>query len=175
MEIRRIPKIKGYRVFRETEWPQDADRFARFNLIYGWNGSGKTTLAGLFRHIQERTPLTQGEALFEIDDRRVSSTELDTSVLPEVRVFDCNAIKRTVLENPRGHLPPVYYLGEDSVERQEQIKQLRDARTSALERKAEHDQEQQAAEAALERFCTDRAREIKNLLTVLRWRALQQL
>jgi len=166
MEIRRIPRIKGHRVFRETEWPQDADRFARFNLIYGWNGSGKTTLAGLFRHIQKREPLAEGEAIFEIDDRRVSSAELDTAVLPQIRVFDCNQIKRTVLENPRGHLPPVYYLGEDSVERQEEIKQLREDQNTTLADKAKHDQNRQAAEAALKRFCADRAREIKNLLTV---------
>lgn len=87
MRVTKLGKIRGHRIFRDFHWPaQGLDEFGRFNLIYGWNGSGKTTLSNLFRHLQERRALTEGEVSFQIDDRQVTGKDLAAATLPEVRV-----------------------------------------------------------------------------------------
>jgi len=166
MQISRIPKIKGYRVFRDMAWPDDLHSFGKFNLIYGWNASGKTTLSTLFRHVQDREAVSEGDVRFEIDNRVVKGADFADAVMPEVRVFNAESVRKSVFEDPRGQLPPVYYLGEDSVEKQEYVKQLKLEHETANGEKVRHEEARKNAESNFERFCTDRAREIKNLLTV---------
>jgi AAA15 family ATPase/GTPase len=43
--------------------------FAQFNVIYGWNGSGKTTLSSLFEHLQAKSTISEGEVVFELDNK----------------------------------------------------------------------------------------------------------
>ena len=42
MKIKKIVKIKKYRIFRDFSWYGSLPEFKDYNLIYGWNGSGKT-------------------------------------------------------------------------------------------------------------------------------------
>jgi wobble nucleotide-excising tRNase len=93
MKITRIQRIKTYRVFRDFTWPSNGlPDFGRFNLIYGWNGAGKTTLSGLFRHLQEKESITDGDVQFLIDGNIVHGNALATSTLPQVRVFNRDTI-----------------------------------------------------------------------------------
>jgi len=54
MRLTKIKDIKGFRIFKDFEWPENLDDFARFNLIYGLNGSGKTTLTSIFSDLEHR-------------------------------------------------------------------------------------------------------------------------
>ncbi|WP_215397071.1 AAA family ATPase [Rheinheimera oceanensis] len=165
MQIKRITRIERYRIFRDFTWPEALPNFARFNLIYGWNGVGKTTLSGLFSYLQTKQIMPEGRVEWLIDQRIVSSTNIANEQTPAVRVFNRDTVARSVFESSQGSLPPVYYLGEDSAEKQAQIEQLQ-AKVIELEKqKTELAGRQSAAVKRFESFCADQARAIKNLLT----------
>jgi wobble nucleotide-excising tRNase len=163
MKVTRINKIKGHRVFRDFTWPASLQPFGQFNLIYGWNGSGKTTLSSLFRNLQTRGNVTEGEVEFEIDGAKVLGHELETARLPSVRVFNRDFIASTILE-AGGRMDPIYYFGEDSVEKQRQVEKLKDELDKAEKEVATARTEKSKAEEALDDFCINKARFIKELL-----------
>lgn len=164
MQITRINKINGYRVFRDFAWPADLLPFARFNLIYGWNGSGKTILASLFRHLQDRSAITEGDVEFKIDNARVSGRDLETAHLPDVRVFDRSSITSTILP-PGEQVDPIYYVGEESVEKQKQIVLLKDELKRAEAEVDKARSNKLLAETSLEEFCTGKATDIRGTLS----------
>ena len=166
MKIARIQRIKTHRVFRDFNWPSnELPNFSRFNLIYGLNGTGKTTISGLFRHLQGKEPITDGDIQFLIDERIVYGNALATSILPQVRVFNRDTVNRSIFESPHEQLSPIYIIGEDSTEKQRQIEQLKQRVAELAKAELEWDRKKSFAETSFETFCTDRAREIKNLLT----------
>jgi len=165
MKIRRITRIRNYRVFRDFTWPSDLPDFARFNLIYGWNATGKTVLSTLFRHLQKKVPIAEGDVQFLMDGTVVSGNGIATAVLPQVRVFNRDLVDRNIFEVPHQQLPPVYFFGEDSAEKQKQIEALKNDAADATRERQSWENKKLSAETEYEIFCTDRAREIKNLLT----------
>lgn len=166
MQITRFQKIKSHRIFRDFSWPVSGlPDFGKFNLIYGWNGSGKTTLSGLFRHLQDKTAIDEGEVTVVIDGRSITQDAIPNAALPQVRVFNRDTVNRNVFELAGEELPPVYYLGEDSIETQKQIEKLKGDQQENLLEIAVTQTEQRESQGDLERFCSDQAKAIKNLLT----------
>lgn len=163
MKVTRIGKIKGHRIFRDFAWPADLQPFAQFNLIYGWNGSGKTTLSSLFRNLQTRSAIAEGEVEFEIDGAKVTGNTLQIAQLPAVRVFNRDFIASTIL-SAAGQMDPIYYLGEDSVEKQKQVEKLKNDLGQAESEVAGARSEKSRADRALDDFCINKAKIIKELL-----------
>jgi wobble nucleotide-excising tRNase len=167
VKITKLQKVNGYRIFRNFSWPQTGlPEFGRFNVIYGWNGSGKSSLSNIFRHIQRRTPITEGNIEIVIDQTKVDGADFATAPLPEVRTFNRDTIDRNVFEIAGHQFPPVFFLGEDSVEKQKLIEKLN--KDLALENEAELRGNRRTTDAVsrYETFCADTAKAIKNLLTV---------
>ncbi|MBI4328127.1 MAG: AAA family ATPase [Chloroflexi bacterium] len=163
MKIDRISRIKGHRVFHAFTWPADLPEFARFNLIYGWNGSGKTTLSNLFAHLERRQPVLEGEVDFCINGNSCPGSTLGTAaVLPRVKVFNRAFIEATVLAMPQ-QLGPIYFMGQDSVEKQKKVEAL--TKTKQGEEAKLLSKTNTKATKALEDFCIQQARAIKNLLS----------
>lgn len=163
MMLLSLPRIKGYRVFRDYSWPDALHPFAKVNVIYGWNGSGKTTLSSLFEHIERRESLTKGDVTFQFAGGTVKGTELATAPMPAARVFNQQFVAKTISAVASG-VDHIYYFGEESIEKHAQMVQLRadlnNARSKvkvALDAKAN-------ADDALDKFCTDKARQVKELL-----------
>lgn len=167
MRVSRIQRIQSHRIFRDFIWPNSLEEFATFNLIYGWNGSGKTTLSNLFRCLQKRNlpDPAEGEIEYRIDNIAVTRVNLSTAVLPAIRVFNRDSVDRNVFEVPNHQLPPVYFIGEESVDKERRVLALkrRLGRVQAL--LVDWRSTREAAVGSFERFCTDQARQIKNLLT----------
>jgi len=163
VKVTRINKIREHRVFRDFTWPGNLQPFGQFNLIYGWNGSGKTTLSSLFRHLQTRSAVAEGDVEFEIDSAKVSGHDLETARLPSVRVFNRDFIASTILA-AGGRMDPIYYFGEDSVEKQKQVEKLKDELDRAEREVATARTEKSKAEKTLDEFCINKARVIKELL-----------
>ena len=163
MNVTRITKISAHRVFRDFTWLANLQPFGQFNLIYGWNGSGKTTLSSLFHHLQTRSAVAEGDVEFEIDGAKVSGRDLETARLPSVRVFNRDFIASTILA-AGGRMDAIYYFGEDSVEKQKQVEQLKDELDRAEKEVGAARTEKSKAEKGLDDFCINKAKVIKELL-----------
>lgn len=165
MKITRLSRMRGYRIYRDFTWPNNLPDFSRFNLIYGWNGAGKTTLSNLFRHLQEKKAVTEGEVRIRIDGNDVSGADIGSAVLPQIRVFNRDTINRSIFEQPNQSLPPVYFLGEDSAEKQQRIEHLKAEHQILLNERLLFDAKKKDQEKQFEQFRKDKAASIKALLT----------
>ncbi|QHE89215.1 AAA family ATPase [Hydrogenophaga sp. BPS33] len=167
MRIARLVKAHGYRIFRDFSWPATGlHDFSRYNVIYGWNGAGKTSLSTIFRHLQRKQPLSDGQVQVLVDQAVVNGADFGTTPLPALRVFNRDTVDRSVFESGGQQLPPVFFLGEDSVEKQKQIEELTIHLNAALEKAVKHRGDEATASTAYESFCSEEAKGIKNLLTV---------
>lgn len=164
--LTRINRLRGYRIFRDFAWPADLHDFGRYNVIYGWNGVGKTTLSTLFRHLQRREAVTEGTADFAFGTSQVLGSEMGDPAIPAFRVFNREFVGRSVFETSSGQLPPVYYFGEDSADKQRQIAELDEQRRVHREEQSRQSRLFDEATRALEAFCTDQAKVIRTMLTV---------
>jgi wobble nucleotide-excising tRNase len=158
-----LSRLRPYGIFRDFTWPNDLQPFARFNPIYGWNGTGKTTLAGLFRSLQDKTAITTGDVVFDIGDRQVKGSEIPETVLPAVRVFNRDSIAATVAAFC-GEIAPIYFFGQDSVEKQRQVEELKKGLGTDDAEAATAKSNQGAALKGLDDFCIARAKVIKEFL-----------
>lgn len=164
MRLDRIKKIRGHRIFNDFNWNATVEGFGRFNLIYGWNGSGKTTLSNIVRTLQTRKAV-DGEIAYEIGGKVIHGNSLEMATLPEVRVFNRDTVIRSVFETPgTSQLPPVFVFGEDSVELQRQVEELKGKLPGLQEVANKADSAAGDAERKITAFAASKAREIKNLL-----------
>jgi wobble nucleotide-excising tRNase len=165
MRITRVTKIRGHRVYRDFAWPNDLHPFGQFNLIYGWNGCGKTTLSSLLAHLQKQANVTEGDVCFEFDESRsCAGSAIASSNLPAVRVFNRDFINATI-SAVGDQVEPIYYLGEDSVEKQAHAAALKAQLREASETLAQTKSKKATAENQLDGFCINEARKIKEILT----------
>ncbi|HWA76037.1 MAG TPA: AAA family ATPase [Polyangiaceae bacterium] len=163
MKLTRIAKLR-HRVFRDFAWPSNLHAFGQFNVIYGWNGCGKTTLSSLLSLVEKRTALTEGELELEFDGTtKVTGADLATTPVPQVRVFNRDFINATLSQ--AGGIAPIYFLGEESVEKQTQVDQLKKDLAFANTELTAAQTEKTNAESKLDDFCKDKAKVIKELLT----------
>ena len=163
MKVSRINRIKGHRGFTDFTW-SSLDDFARFNLIYGWNGSGKTTLSNLFRHIEKREAILEGQIEFHIDGKPVLGNFLSVApALPRVRVFNRDFIGASVGVSSSS-LNPIFFLGTDSVEKQKVIEELKKQLLECTSNIATKEQAKRRADSGFDKFCIQSAKTVKELL-----------
>jgi wobble nucleotide-excising tRNase len=161
--LTRITKLR-HRVFRDFAWPNDLHTFAQFNVIYGWNGCGKTTLSSLLSLIEKKIALTEGEVEFEFGGTtKIAGVDLATKPVPQVRVFNRDFLTAT-LSSERG-IAPIYFLGQDSVEKQKEVDNLKNDLALANTAVTTATREKSNAESKLDDFCKDKAKVMKELLT----------
>lgn len=165
MKITRINKIKGHRVFTNFAWPNDLHDFGRFNLIYGWNGSGKTTLSNLFRHIERKEAINEGDVDFHINGNPHNGNTLAAAEgLPRIRVFNRDYVTTTVFTSQTS-LSPILFIGEGSVEKQKQIEALKTERDEENQKMNGQRDAKDRARDALDSFCIQQGKTIKELLS----------
>lgn len=167
MKLERFGKIRNHRIFRSFSWTNSLADFARFNVIYGWNGTGKTTLSGLFKALQLRSNLDEGDVEFVFSGQTVLGRNLAVSPIPQVRVFNRDTVARSIFElagDPSSQLPPVYVFGEESAEKQRQLDIVKQELPALLEKSKSAIREEARAKKELEEFAVKTARAIKNLL-----------
>ncbi|MBX3183946.1 MAG: AAA family ATPase [Polyangiaceae bacterium] len=165
MKLTRITKLK-YRVFRDFVWPSELHSFAQFNVVYGWNGCGKTTLSSLLSLVEKKTALPKEEGELELEfngTTKVTGAKLATKPVPQVRVFNRDFINSTL--QSAGGIAPIYFLGEDSVEKQKEVDQLKRDLDSVNDEVMNAQNKETKAANALDEFCKDKAKLIKELLT----------
>lgn len=165
MKIDRIEKIKDHFVFKDFKWITPLEDFKQFNLLYGWNGSGKTTLSNLFQCIEKHCTVVTGEFVIAVDGKNVSSTSFPTEQsLPKVKVFNRTFIEENVFTET-GAVTPIFFLGDDSVEKQKKVEQLKkELETKIAEHAAKSDQKR-SLEKVADQFSIEQAKSIKELLS----------
>lgn len=165
MGIERISKAKDYRIFRGFVWPQDLLDFKEKNLFYGWNGTGKSTLSNLFRSIEKKTPVSEGDVEFVISGNKIDGTAFATAQgLPQVRVFNKDFITDNVFTS-NGAVTPIFFLGEENIEKQKQVEKLKGDIDHAEKEGRDKETEKRRSEKALDDFKKERAKSIKDLLS----------
>lgn len=165
MAIERISKIKSHRIFRGFVWPQDLLDFKEKNLFYGWNGTGKSTLSNLFRSIEKKTPVSEGDVEFVIFGKKVDGALFATAQgLPQVRVFNKDFITDNVFTS-NGVVTPIFFLGEENIEKQKQVEKLKSDIKKVEKEGFAKEEEMHRSDKALDDFKKERAKSIKDLLS----------
>jgi wobble nucleotide-excising tRNase len=167
MKITSFPKIARYRIFKNFVWPTDLLEFNRFNLFFAPNGSGKTTLSCIFQNLErkEDIPALDGDVRINIDGNTIKGTDISSAQLPPIRVFNKDLVKRSIFEDASGELPPVFYLGEDSAQKQKRIAELTDLAAQFAKDISAATQLTKASASVIETHCIATARTIKDQLT----------
>jgi len=161
--IERVSTLNDCGIFRNFRWPTDLPLFGRFNLIYGWNGTGKTTLSRLFRALGLRQPPLIGEVLLRIDGTEIPGKDFPLSTLP-IRVFNRDFIHENVFHIGGGDLPPIFFVGKENIEIQKEIDRLKIMLTKKQQELDAAKQTQEEKDQNLTKFCSDRAKVIKDTL-----------
>lgn len=148
--------VKNFRIFRDFGWSAILLPFSKKNLIYGWNGTGKSTLTEIFRSLEKKQNLT-GNITLSFGDRSVAGSNIASELaLPQVRVFNKTYVEENIF-TPEKRAASIFYLGEESIEKQKEIESHRkeiidiDKRYSQV--KAENDKHLNE----LDKFCQDKA------------------
>ncbi len=166
MKIKKISKIKKYRIFRDFAWPASLPEFKDYNLFYGWNGSGKTILSNIFRDLEHnRISVTDSTFDVETENGVIKSETLGTTMRPHsIRVFNRDFVMENVFTST-GDVAPIFVLGEDSVEKQKDIDTLNGQLLAKKNKAFVQRTEFQDAEKTLDSLNKKKAREIKQLLS----------
>lgn len=163
--ITKVTRLRLPGVFQAFDWPDELDGFLKYNLIYGWNGTGKTTLSNVFRAIEQRQSLPHGREAVLATDNGVLRHDQFPTCDHSVRVFNRDFIAASVFPvQGTGELPPIFVLGEDSVEKQRQIESLKTQLEQAETQRSSASASFSRADEEYERFCTTTAQNIKDTL-----------
>lgn len=163
MAFQRVSRLLEHGVFRDFTWPTNLPDFGQYNLIYGWNGSGKTTLSRLFRALELRQPPTLGQASICIDNHDVTGPDFPQATLP-VRVFNRDLVNDSIFPIGGGDVPPIFVIGKENVEKQKEAVRLKQKSTEADSKLSSARSRHQETERALDCYCRDRARVVKDTL-----------
>src|SRR5690606_22778045 len=163
MALRRVSRLRNCGVFRDFSWPTELPDFGRYNLIYGWNGTGKTTLSRLFQNLELRKVPPRGEATVRIEGQDVAGSDFPQATLP-IRVFNRDLVNESIFPKGGGDVPPIFVVGKESVENQKEADRLKQKRTEPDSEWNSARGRHQEAERAVDRYCQDRARVIKDTL-----------
>lgn len=166
MRINKISQLH-YGVFHGFKWPDALENFGKYNLIYGWNGSGKTTISQIFRALEkgEQFPGPKdpqdAEVTLTINDEEVSGHDFPNQPV-SVRVFNRDFIEKNVFRTD--DIDPIFILGEPNIERENELKKLKEKREKTQKSLQKEQAKTKTAERNFEKHCSEQARLIKELL-----------
>lgn len=160
--VTKITRLRHPGVLRDFSWPAEMPTFGRYNLIYGWNGTGKTTISNLFRALELREP-PEGNATLTINNTTVTSNDFSQATVP-VRAFNRDFIAASVFPVGGGEVQPIFVLGKESAEKQEQVERLKSKQVETSNKLAVARQKKTQAEKTLDKHCIDRATVIRDTL-----------
>ena len=163
MQIARIKQIKDYRIFQNWHQRDNTD-FARFNVIYGGNGSGKSTLAALLAELA-KGDWSDG-AILTVKDDSQQTREIrkpDEALSVRLCIFNADYVAKN-LKFDEGETESLLYLGEESIDIQNQREVLEDAINDLETALPELKQELTRKQRHRDKIATDGARKIADLL-----------
>ncbi|MGC8769925.1 MAG: AAA family ATPase [Brevinematia bacterium] len=176
--IRQIKKIARFGVYSDFTWDSKicAD-FKQYNFIYGWNYSGKTTLSRLFRCFELKNihpDFPNLECRIQTDQGELTHKNLADHAL-NIRVFNEDFVEENFKWNDENHrLNPVFILGAEAIELNEQLKRLTDEKNQQDEILRKLQSEKNNLELKLDNTLTNKASEIRKILSITNARELDK-
>lgn len=161
--INKINRIQNVGIFRDFTWRDDTPEFRQYNLIYGWNGAGKTTISRLFRNLEHRVKPDKGSTSFQINGQEVSGTSFPNTS-EHIRVFNRDFIDSAVVPVERKGLNPIFVFGEESVETQKIIENLKVELEKLYRSREKVEERKLRCDAELDGHRRDKAKTIKEIL-----------
>jgi outer membrane murein-binding lipoprotein Lpp len=138
--LRVRPRIRASRLDRARNLAEAARSRSHFYLVAN-KGRGSVN--------------SEGELEFD-DATKISGSEMASKPVPQVRVFNRDFINATLSQ--AGGIAPIYFLGEDSVEKQARVDQLKKDRAFANAEVMAAETEKTNADSKLDDFCRDTGR-----------------
>lgn len=162
--ITKINKIKDFGVLKNING-STLPEFKTFNLIYGWNYSGKTTLSRVFRCL-EKGKLHDDYLMATFEFENATAKYDNTfAIKSNIRVFNSDFIKEN-LKWDSDNIEPIFLLGEENIELQNELKQKEadfgNSETELAESKRLRTEKQNRINGAV----TNKARDIGTLLSI---------
>lgn len=161
--LQRFSEIHEEGLFFGYKWPNDLEDFSKLNLIYGWNGTGKTTLSRLLNQLCDQATAKSIKIKVKVDDENMDSLKFER--FPYViKVFNRDYISETISVMSDDAVDPIYFIGREAVQIQNEIKQNSDKLSVLQSELDKRSIKKGLAEKALEEFCSSKAKEIKDKL-----------
>lgn len=114
--------------------------------------------------MQRRQPLETGAVELVVDGEVLTGSDFANANMPAIRVFNRDFVDRNVFETPGVALPPVFYLGENSAEKQREIIALQEEKDALAKAVTRLTVDKDAETSSQNTYCTNQARSIRNLL-----------
>lgn len=168
MRITKISRMRNCRVFHDFMWPAELHAFGDFNLIYGWNGTGKSTISHIFRCLERRDLVSDGDVRLVVDGVSHLGSEFP-SFQPsgaDIKVFNQEFVKASVFRtnDDDNEMDPIYVVGTTGVDTQQQIDTLQADLEAENTKLTMAQARESSAKSGLDRHSPARAKEIKDNL-----------
>src|SRR5699024_11158294 len=162
--ITKVNKIKGFGVFKNFSCDM-LPEFKTFNLIYGWNYSGKTTLSRIFRCLEKGQ--LHSDYLTAIFELQSESEKYDNSfsIRTNIRVFNSDFIREN-LKWDSENIEPIFLLGEENIDLQNELKTKETSLITAEEQLVEARRLRSEKENRINTALTNKAREVTTQLSL---------
>ena len=121
--IKKILKIKNFKIFNNFNWANDLPQFKKQNIIYGFNGSGKSTLSNLFRYFETNdVNLITSNLEYNIElENNIKINEKSPEKIKNIKVFNKDFIEKNIDFNNTKTKSITLILGEKNKELEKQI------------------------------------------------------
>lgn len=166
--IKKINSIKKIGVFDDFRWADLPDLTVK-NILYGWNYSGKTTLSRVFVCMENKSlnsDYQKGEFDIELTNDELHSNYTHNNIgecAIVVRVFNEDFKEKNISWNGQ-EFNPILLLGEESIETQAKIDELKTNLLATQERKEKCENEETYAKKDYEGRLSQKATSIKETL-----------
>ncbi|HQG60288.1 MAG TPA: AAA family ATPase, partial [Caldisericia bacterium] len=164
--IKRVSYIKNFGVFKDFDWGKSKlDDFKKNNFFYGWNYSGKTTLSRVFASIG-KTIENSGEWQIELDDGS-KIKEKDSRPI-NIAIFNRDYVSSNLKDfmiNNEG-IETIFVLGEKNIQQETALNEILSELNTIKSGHKHLDIIIKESVAKLSKSKTDKARNIKELLSI---------
>ena len=160
LEIDRLGLFDGFR------WDSGISEFKKYNVFYGWNYSGKTTLSRVFSNFEDSQkhpdyPTCSSKIL----DEDGAHYDFESWGFPHpIKVFNIDFIKTNLKWDAQ--IEPILLIGEENIKLQEELKRFRENEKLKNKDIRDASTKAQSIESNIDGKTTDKAREIKNMLSI---------
>ena len=164
--ISKILEIDRLGLFDRFRWGKEILEFNKYNVFYGWNYSGKTTLSRVFSNFEDCQkhsdyPTCSSKILTEDGERY----DCESWGCPHpIKVFNIDFINANLKWDAQ--IEPILLIGEENIKLQEELKALQEQKELKNREIKDASTKAQSIESNLDGKITEKARQIKNALSI---------